>query len=300
MSRLTQPPILDGDAITAASLNNRFTQFSQAGTLNQFNTRDAAFDLGQFDTARFIMPKLDHTLIGRHSLNHASYNTVSGQTTGASPHVVSDATPTPTVLSFGLAGWTVTTLDVLRVYWDLTIRAYWESSRPWSAGSSAGTFTYDDGSGTDRHLWSGFGCWAFWLQWDVTDATLTNWTNVPGQGDFNTVVTGTRGGNLLSNCQATSVTPAALETGNDPASGTLPSGLPFATWDLGWSSVDGAWHVKPLTNVTVYGIRVVFSGPFAGFQDGSDNYLVRMDSIGADARLDYNAGGLQAVVQRTR
>ena len=48
MSRINRARIVDGDDVTAASLNDRFDDFSQANELDQFNLRDAAVDLPQF------------------------------------------------------------------------------------------------------------------------------------------------------------------------------------------------------------------------------------------------------------
>jgi len=301
MSRLTQPPVQDGDAINAASLNNRFSQFTQSGTLNAFNTRDAAFDLPQFEQGvnRFLVPSMFDTLIGYNLWKHGAYNTVTGQTTGASPHLVSDSGSTPTVLSLGPLGVTLTqNVHALRVYWDLSIRPRWVGARPWTGGAL--NYTFRDGSGGTKDHFSGYGCWAFWLQWDVTSNALLNFVNVPGQGDFNTpLAPTTRGAERLSNCQATSIMQNVIETAADPENGKTPRSP--ITVPMKWTSVDGAWHVAPTAApVTVYGLRVAFSGPFGAWQDGTYNYLMRNDDVADAARLDYNGGGLSALVMRTK
>lgn len=297
MSRLTEPAIQDGDDITAASLNDRFTQFSQAGALNAFNVRDGAFDLPHFKmgNADWLAPDMAVNSIGWNEWKHASYHTFTGVTTGSSPFVVLDALGNPDHLSFGPLGFTLNIDDILRVYWDLSVRPRWEGSQPWEGGALYFTFP-KIGGGTDN-VFSGYGCWAFWLQWDVTDNTLTNWVNVPGQGDFNTVITGVRGGNTLTDCSATSVIQNVVETGAlcDEGKISSPVNLP-----VGWSSVDGAWHYKRSgTVITVYGVRVVFSGPFGAHNQGGVNYLLRNDSVAGSARIDQQAGGIQALVMRT-
>jgi hypothetical protein len=293
MSRLTQPAIQDGDDITAASLNDRFTQFSQTD-LNEFNTRDGAFDLPHFQkgTGRFVAPTMYEKSIGWNLWKHSSYHTFTGQTTGVvNPHIVLDSGGSADKLDFGALGMTVRTTDVLRVYWDLSIRPRWEGSKPWLGGALY--FTFPNGTGGTTDIFSGYGCWAFWLQWDITDNTLTNWVDVPGQGDFNTVVTGTRGGNALTNCSSTSVMQTNIESCDaDDGAVRSPTDVP-----LGWTSVDGAWHYTPQgANTVIYGIRVVFTGPLGAYNDGANNYLVRNDSVAASARLDQQAGGLSALL----
>jgi len=300
MSRLTQPPVLDGDDINAASLNDRFTQFTQSGTLDSFNARDAAFDLPQFKTGagRPITPEMATTTIGYNLWKHSAYNTYTGQSTGAAPYVVQDGTPATTVLSLGAAGWTINPDEhLLRVYWDLSVRPRWEGTKPWNGGALY--FTLPQSGGGTVNVFSGYGCWAFWLQWDITSNGLTNFVNVPSQLDFNTVVTGTRGGNALSACSSTSVVQNALEYGDLIDNGEFTS-TPVDT-PVGWTSVDGAWFYAPTpSSVTVYGLRVVFSGPFGAHNAGGVNYLVRNDSVASTARLDTQAGTLQAMYMRVK
>ena len=292
MSRLTQPAIQDGDDITAASLNDRFTQFSQTD-LNEFNTRDGAFDLPHFQKGnnRFLAPVMHEKSIGWNLWKHSSYHTFTGQTTGSAPHIVLDSGGSPDALAFGALGMTVRTTDVLRVYWDLSIRPRWEGGKPWLGGALY--FTFPGIGGGTNNIFSGYGCWAFWLQWDITSNALTNFVNVPGQGDFNTVITGVRGGNTLTNCTSTSVMQTNIEAcdAQDGAIGSL------ADVPLGWTSVDGAWHYTPQgANQIIYGIRVVFTGPLGAHNQGGVNYLLRNDSVAAAARLDQQAGGLSALL----
>ena len=154
MSRLTQGPIVDGDAINAASLNDRFTQFTQSGALNQFNTRDGAFDLPQFETgaSRFLVPDFASATIGYDDWKHSASNTYTGQTTGASPFITQNAAPANTVLSLGAAGFTLQpSTHILRVYWDLSVKPYWNGSKPWTGGASFFTFPQTSPTGTAAH-----------------------------------------------------------------------------------------------------------------------------------------------------
>ena len=302
MARLTQPPILDGDDITAASLNDRLTQFTQAGTLDAYNARDAAFDLPQFTAGatRPLTPAMATGIIGYNDWKHTAYNTYTGQVTGAAPHVVQDATPANTVLSLGAAGWTLTRDDhLLRVYWDLSVRPKWEGVKPWNGGALYFTVPKHSGGGSTVNVFSGYGCWAFWLQWDITSNALANFVNVPGQSDFNAIVTAGRGGNALSVCSSTSVLQNVVEYGDAADDGEIVGSV--SDTPVGWSSTDGSWFYAPTTpTVTVYGLRVVFSGPFGAHNTGGANYLVRNDAVAADARLDVQAGALQAMFMRVK
>ena len=64
-----------------------------------------------------------------------------------------------------------------------------------------------------------------------------------------------------------------------------------------WTAVDGAWHHIPSVNFTVYGLRVVFTGPLGAYHS-TDNYLVRNDAVAGDVELLYNGGQLNALLMR--
>jgi hypothetical protein len=71
MSRIIRGRIVDGDQVSAADLNDRFDDYSQAGALNRFNVRDAAFDLGHFQTGVFLQRSAD-TIIGYNDWKHTA------------------------------------------------------------------------------------------------------------------------------------------------------------------------------------------------------------------------------------
>jgi hypothetical protein len=126
---------------------------------------------------------------------------------------------------------------------------------------------------------------------------------VPGQGLFNSAVVSSKGGELLSNCQSTSIVPTVHETFINPVDGKAATGSPTPIREavVGWTAADGAWHyIEPGAGTTVYGIRVVFSGPFGAYNNGTNNYLLRADDAASNARLDYNGGALQALLMRTK
>ncbi len=297
MSRLIQKPIEDGDNIDAGGLNDRFLQFNQAGTIDQFNTRDSAFDLPQFEmgNSAWLAPHMAVKEMGWNFWKHTSYHTFPGQTTGLPPYRVKDAANQDDELSFGATGYTLSTGDLLRVYWDLSVRPRWEGSRPWTGGAL--TYTVPGVLG-NVELFSGYGCWAFWLQWDITSNALANWVNVPNQGDFNTPVVAGRGGEFLSNCESTSVIQNVVEYASSFENGVAKGAI--TDTPTGWTTADGSWHYHRTApaDVTVYGVRVVFSGPFGAYHGPTRNYLVRTDSVAGDAFLDQQAGSIQALVMR--
>ena len=83
MSRIQRPRIVDGQPVTATDLNNRFTDYSQAGALNAFNVRDAALDLPQMKADWFTRDIWEQTL-GEYNLSHSSSNTVQRRFRGVS------------------------------------------------------------------------------------------------------------------------------------------------------------------------------------------------------------------------
>ena len=298
MSRLTQPAIQDGDTLDAASLNDRFTQFNQPGALNAFNLRDAAIDLPHFKAGAsddWLTTAFYVGGIGWNDWKHGSYHTFTGQLTGAAPHVVLDSGSAADYLSFGASGAVIATGSLLRVYWDLSVRPKWVGVRPWTG--AALTLTFPNGSGGTRDVFSGYGCWAFWLQWDITSNALTHWVNVPGQGDFNSLGGGTRGYSNLTDIDATSIIQSVIEGSDLSQTGAV---LSISDNPVGWSSGDGARHYKAAAGpVTVYGVRVVFTGPLGAHNTGGVNSLMRNDTVAASAKLDQQMGTIQAIVMRT-
>jgi hypothetical protein len=126
MSRINRARIVDGDDVTAASLNDRFDDFSQANELDQFNLRDAAVDLPQFKKSpKFQAPFVQVDVLGKADLLHASPVSVSATGTSpyTSPHVVEDGAGTATIANYGASGLTIDSSQVFRVYWSLSVNA---------------------------------------------------------------------------------------------------------------------------------------------------------------------------------
>jgi hypothetical protein len=301
MSRINRSRIVDGDAISASDLNDRFNDYSQSGALNQYNVRDSAIDLPQVKTDWYTR-NIYETTLGELNLQHTSFNTVNA-TTGGFPvagHVVQDFSAVPSVLNFGLSGLTVSTSEVLRLYYDLSVRPTYNGT-PWTAVGSFSSYTFPDlpKTGTVQVATSA-DVWVLYPQWDVTSSALTNFVDVPNQGDFNTNYTGSRHGNALGDCMATTVIPAWVQF----AAGALTGGVNAAgLYDssIGWRGVSGAWHYAG-SQVTVYGIRWIIKGILHPDQNGNVNYL-GFDTVaggtGSPApQLLYTSGKAQAIVQR--
>jgi hypothetical protein len=295
MSRITTPPAEDGEAVTATDLNARFTAFSQANAINTFNTRDGAFDLPQFSSTRFMAPLMATANIGYDNWKHAAYNTDVAPASGpAIPFLVRDGAGVYTPLSFGPAGWTIQPNQVLRVYWDLSVRPR-VTGTPWrAAGAPLGFWSI--GSGAHKEVATGMSCWAFWLQWDQTSSALTNWVNVPQQGFFNDTV-GSLIGSSLANTMGTTVVPPWIDTAAVPDDGSFNS---RNTFDVGWTGISGDFHHIPGAPLTIYGLRVMFTGTLHAWQQGGVNYLVRDDPTNAsgDVSIDHQDGRLEAMVMR--
>lgn len=296
MSRITTAPAEDGEDVTAANLNARYSAFSQPNGINAFNARDAAFDLPQFSPTRFMAPRMAMADIGYQDWKHTAYNTDTAPPAGPiSPFTVRDAAGVYTPLSFGPAGWTITTDQLLRVYWDLSVRPRYTGT-PWLSAGSLGFWAIGGGAATD--VASGMSCWAFWLQWDITSNALVNWTEVPQQSGFNDTV-GILHGAPLGDTMATTVVPPWYDSAAGLQNGSFSSTDDYA---VGWTGISGDWHYKPSSPVTIYGLRVVFTGTLHGWNSGGVNYLVRDDPTNATGNvlIDHNGGRLEAMTMRDR
>lgn len=298
MARIDRTRILPNDGIDATDLNDRFSDYSQAGQLNQFNVRDAALDLPQMQTDWFASAIYEHTL-GQASLLHSSFVTVNALTSDGAGHVIQDFGGTPSVLSFGLLGQSITTADIFRVYWDLSCEITYESS-PWTNAGSISSYTVFNvpKTGTTTIATSAT-VWVVYLEWDITSNALTNFVAVPGQSDFRTLITGAIRGNALVSCGATTVIPAWVQACTNAQSGGL-NHTDLLNQKMGWAGVSGAWHYSGAADgaVTVYGLRWVVRGLLHPYKFGGTNYLAHDYSAAAGVSLRYTSGKAQVLVHR--
>lgn len=298
MSRINRARIVDGDQATAASLNDRFDDFSQANALDRFNLRDAAVDLPQLaKSPDFQAPFVQVDNIGKVDLLHASPVSVTGFTSSpyTNPHIVEDGAGNPTFATY-TGGLSITPGQVLRIYWSLSVDVD-ISAFPYRGGIQFNQIKHSSGT-TD--VSTSAGCFVAWLQWDITSSALGAWTEVPGQGDFKTQF-GSYYGNMLSNCRATTVIPlwahwsTSLDDG-EPSS----SGMDART--MGWRGISGAWHYNSATTFTVYGLRVVMLGVMHPnrVSVATPNNLVLDPAIGSNVTFEYTGGQLVTFLNRVK
>ena len=287
MSRITDGPVQDGDALNAASLNDRFTSYTQTD-LNAFNSRDASHDLPQFATG-WVETHTQSQQLGTISLKHGSTTTINGMTAmPASPVAITGT------MSFG-AGLTIAVDEILRVYWNLSVSP--DAGTNWNTSGSLGYYVFPGTGGGTRAASTWGAVWAFYLEWDITSSARTNFVPVNGQQDFTSVV-GTKYGNTLAQCEATSVVPADLRFAT-PNQGELAADSTEDLW--GFRGISGAWYYpRTGTPLTVYGLRVVCKGIMHPWSVGTANYLVHDTTYSNGATLQYTAGNLSVLKQRVK
>lgn len=295
MSRITDGPIEDGDTLDAASLNTRFSSYTQTD-LNAFNHRDAAHDLPQFASTNWLLTHAQEQGIGLNDWKHSSTVTVPGMTVmPAAAHAIEDGAGNPSQMSFG-AGLTVAAGEVLRVYWNLSAKA--TQSGQWNAAGSLGYYLFNDGAagGQPTDTWGAV--WVFYLEWDITSAARTNYVPVPGQGDYTSTVGGYFG-ERLTNTLASSVMPAGLRYADQPDNGILPDTSKASTQR--WRGISGAWYYPKATgSQTIYGLRVVVKGVMHPYKAAGVNYLVHDVIYSNGSSLEYNGGNLAVLKHRVK
>ena len=297
MSRINRARIVDGDNTTAASLNDRFDDFSQAGALDTFNLRDSAVDLPQLAKTKFDAPFVQVDTLGKSDLLHAAPVPVSanGLTPPVAPHVLQDGAANPTFATYA-GGLSVSINEVFRVYWSLSVAADLTGS-PWQGGMQYNTVS-GSGGGGNLNVSTSAGCFVAWLQWDVTDGTLTNWTEVPGQSDFEDTV-GAYYGAELADCGATTVIPLWSYWLRNLNNGDSSAGTTEETNAAGWRAVSRSWHYTG-SAVTIYGLRVVLRGVMhpRRASAGAANALVNDTAVAGGVSLQYTGGRLVSFVNR--
>jgi len=303
MSRITRDRIQPGQNLEAVDLNDRFTDYSQTATLNEENTRDGAFDTPHLASG-IITKGMAKTFLGTGDWTRSSVNTVTSQTAASTAAVkfpVEDASSTETRLNASDLTWTIAAKDVLRIYWDLSVRPMYTGT-PWT-GSPTTIQVDQDGGGT---VFVGIGghCWIISLEWDITSAALANFVPVFGGTDFTSSVGSFKGGSLPG-CRHASVIPAWRMSTENTVDGKAASGTTISTrnkvYPTGWYGASGSFYYAPTTaGVTVYGIRVVVHGIYHPANGSGNNYLLVDDTVGgANQKLQYSAGFLTAIWQRT-
>lgn len=306
MSRIERGRVQPGETTGATALDDTYDDYTQSAALNADNTRDQAFGIAHFADSGGPIKYAGQDHLGNQSLpTEASpaLTTVSSASGSAptSPHVVQTSTGTETFLDLSSSSWSVTSGDVLRVWWHLNCKPQYTGT-PWSASGVKGKITFDStaGGGATITTTDSQHCWVAYLQWEKTSASLANWQDVPGQDDFLTVID-SQTGSKLSKTSSTTVIPAWLVVGDgDTSDGAIDtSGVPQT---LGYNAAYGMFAYDVVSNATIYGLRVVIRGLMHPQHDSSGspyaNLLVY--DLNAVGELLYAGGRINALVMREK
>tara|TARA_R110002012_G_scaffold10876_4_gene49092 strand:+ start:5890 stop:6807 length:918 start_codon:yes stop_codon:yes gene_type:complete len=305
MSRIERGRVEPGETTDATTLNNTYADYTQGSALNTSNTRDQAFDIAHFADSGGPIKYAGQTQLGNDSLpTQASpvVTTVSSASSSApaTPHIVQTSAGSATFLNLSSTAWSVTSGDVLRVWWHLNCKPKY-SGTPWTASGVKGKIEILPTSGsTNVEITDSMHCWVAYLQWEKTSSSLANWQDVPGQDDFLTAID-SQVGSKLADTSSTTVIPAWLVAGDATASGGKISSTGAAII-LGYNAAYGMFAYDVVTNATIYGLRVVIRGLMHPQHDSSGspyaNLLVY--DLNAVGTLDYNGGRLNALVMREK
>ena len=172
MSQLPTYRPAPGETASSTQMNNLYSGVGTAtSSLDGANVRSQGVDIAQVKAVSVADQ-------GRVTRYVGSYDDTSAQ-------VVPDSTTT-TVAEWDMgAGAEFDIGHMARLYCTFKV-----------SNITVGTAQYGGGTAVvnadriaDQQLFSGAG-WLFWLEWDVTNNTLTNWTPVPGQDDFGNHISG--------------------------------------------------------------------------------------------------------------
>jgi hypothetical protein len=301
MSRIQRPRVVSGETIDATSLNNTYDDYSQAGALNADNTREQAFDIVHFSNTPIVLNTKTSPLGNIGMLHVAPETTVTHTTTIGSPvhHVVQDSGGTETILNLGASGWSLSAGEVLRVWWDLSVEPT-VTGTPWNGASAKGRYSvpHSPGSGSSVNITDGNHCWVGYLEWDITDNTLSNFVAVPDQTSFGTSFSaGTEKGGFINECSSTSIISAwsVFSFGNADEGTSADQGIYQSQGYFGCHSM---WAYPATGAVTVYGVRVVITGIMHPAHITSSERNVLIYDVNVTGSLTYKGGRISAIQMR--
>lgn len=287
MSTITNNSFEGGETLSTTEINNKFQDITNATTanINASNIRDQSIDLAQMES---------ETLHGKSGIQLVTMKSGSLSSDLLTPITYGTArTGTPLVDGGGIStnlvvNGTLDTNDILRVYYS---------------GRCETTPTVTSSNATHQAN----ACWCFWLQWDITDATLTNFTEVPNQGDWNNTIIGGR---------YAEPTDIVLSSNNGIASTAI---VPhFYLTHVGGSetlrrytrnNVNGTYYYKNTgASVTIYGLRIKVGGIYRGIYEQNAAATVRRNYLEHTTSINYDGGTdtidlfnmqMTAIIQRT-
>lgn len=292
MSTISNESFIGGETLTTSDINQKFQDIADATSadINSDNVRDQSIDLAQMESqtlngkSGIQLVTLKYGDIG--TANDLTSNVAYAVSRTGTPLVDSGGTNTALVVNA-----TLSTDDLLRVYYSGRVKT---------------TTTVSDSNSTEQSN----ACWCFWLQWDITDATLTNWTEVPNQGDWSNQITGGR---------YAEPTDVVLSATNGIASTAIVPHFFTVDRNDGSSNHDVFTHEKNNVNgtyyytntgasVTIYGLRVVVGGVYRGVWEQNSGGTARRNYLEYTTSTDYvepsdtiNVFNMQmsAIIQRT-
>jgi hypothetical protein len=296
VSRITRQRLEAGDDITAASLNDRYNDYTQTD-INLDNVADGAIDTAQMPSNAVLLYTQQDD-IGTGDITFASYSTVN-RTTASPPAQVT--INNSEVAVNGTTGVTVTSGQVLRVYASLTCRSVPGVGFSAHSPTNMGVLDFQGySSATVSQVSYAAHGWLFRLEWDITSSALTDWEAVPGQGPFDSEWRSTGfDGEDVSELAGTGLIPlcwagaTAWDDGN-------PDLLVRKYQNTGWRTVTVSF-IRVGSGETVYGLRLRCLGLVHPRNTASVNGLI-VDTTstfnGATPTLDYGPGNIALMHMR--
>ena len=300
MSRIERPRVKPAETTDATELNNTYDDYSQAGALDQLNTRDAAFDLVHLTNAPIMLNSQLSPLGNQGMLHSAPFTLVTHSTSLLTPvkHIVQDSTGTQTIMDLSSSPWTMAAGDVLRVFWDLSVQPG-TSGTPWNNATAKGRYSVPElGSAANITITDGLHCWAAYLEWDITSAGLTNWAPVPGQGDFTEPYGADKGEEVKDTTATTLISAWTVFSFGNVEYGQSPDAGNYQT--QGWFGTHGMYAHQATSGTTVYGLRLVITGLLhpAHASSSSPYQNLLLYDVNVSGTLQYKGGRITAVHMR--
>jgi hypothetical protein len=299
LSRINRAPVSPGDTVDATPLNAAYTDFAQTAALDQFNTRDSAFDLAHLrtsSTGALMLLDVREQAVGTGDILHAAPASVSSAVAGpATPSVVTGGAGS--VLSYGGSGLAMQAGMVLRVYSSLGVRPRYTGT-PWanSAPDALGQYDVLDGSGGSTVLSLGAHFWIVQLQWDITSSALINWAPVSGAGNFQSVVVSGLYGQSLQTMRGCACVPAWNLMWSQWRNGDALAAGSMLDRTIGWYGAPINYVLLNNASRTVYGLRLVVHGIYHSYRDTNTNYAVL--DVNVAGTLEYDQGNITSMLFR--
>ncbi len=299
MSRINRAPVSPGDTVDVTPLNAAYTDFAQTAALDQFNTRDSAFDLAHLKTSStgaLMLLDVREQAVGTGDILHAAPASVSSAVAGpATPSVVTGGAGS--VLSYGGSGLAMQAGMVLRVYSSLGVRPRYTGT-PWanSAPDALGQYDVPDDRSGSTVLSLGAHFWIVQLQWDVTSSALINWVPVSGAGNFQSVVVSGLYGQSLQTMRGCACVPAWNLMWSQWRNGDALAAGSMLDRTIGWYGAPINYVLLNNASRTVYGLRLVVHGIYHSYRDTNTNYAVL--DVNVAGTLEYDQGNITSMLFR--